>query len=80
MNDQILPGIGFSLREILLGVLPEQQNGRPEMKNTETHPKSKITSTNIDIHMAFAEMQREEAYIGALEHAKKKKQAFDWKV
>jgi hypothetical protein len=74
LNDRILPSIKYSPNELLLGLIVNtRRTDAPE----EIEPP---TTEEIDIHLAFVEQQHLDGYAATVDHALKRKAAFDAKV
>lgn len=75
MNDRVLPAIGFTPREILLGLPFETKPESPE-----TGPLRQPNEDDVLMHLAFADGMRAEAHAAALREAESRKKQFDKKV
>ncbi|EGN97677.1 hypothetical protein SERLA73DRAFT_75337 [Serpula lacrymans var. lacrymans S7.3] len=76
MNSRVLPSLGFSPRELLMGIVLTDAE-RPKA------PQDGTATANIElteIHMAFVDGFRAEVFLKTLEHAGKRKAIFDKKV
>lgn len=74
LNQRILPGLRFSLSELLFG-LPV--NTKPTAPDDAAQP---ITADMANVHMAYAEQQRLDGYERVAHQARQRKAAFDKRV
>ncbi|QRV78980.1 Retrovirus-related Pol polyprotein from transposon opus [Ceratobasidium sp. AG-Ba] len=71
LNDRVLPSLRYTPRELLTG------QPRAEHRIQLSHPSSEPTQHEVDVNMALTYALRQDAYALALEHANKRKRAFD---
>ncbi|QRV73346.1 Retrovirus-related Pol polyprotein from transposon [Ceratobasidium sp. AG-Ba] len=73
-NDRVLDSLGYSPRELLTGML--SADWKAEL-NQSVLARALV---DIDINMGLTYALRDDAHANALEHARKRKRAFDKKV
>ena len=74
LNRRLLPSLKFSPKELLLGLVVNTPKNSIEIS---TEP---VSSEDIETHMAYVAQQRVDAYSEAVQHAERRKDAFDRKV
>jgi hypothetical protein len=74
LNWHILPSLKFSPKELLLGLVVNTVNTPLEASASFLPPQ------DIDVHFAYAAQQRLDGYSEAVQHAVRRKAAFDKKV
>jgi len=74
LNERILPSFKFSPNELFFGRLISE--GAPE----RTVEPNEITVDEATLHIAYVEQQRFDGHAGAVDHAHRRKTAFDKKV
>ncbi|QRW03526.1 Retrovirus-related Pol polyprotein from transposon [Ceratobasidium sp. AG-Ba] len=74
LNDRILPSLRYTPRELLTG------QPRAEHRTQLSHPSSDTTPLEVDVNMALTYALRQDAYAHALEHASRRKRAFNKSV
>jgi hypothetical protein len=74
LNWRILPALKFSPKELLLGLVVNTVNTTLEASASLLPPQ------DIDVHFAYATQQRLDGYSQAVQHAIRRKAAFDKKV
>jgi hypothetical protein len=71
LNDRVLPSLKYSPNELLLGlIVNSRRTDAPEAVQTPTEEE-------VNIHLAFVEQQHLDGYAATLDHAIKRKAAFD---
>lgn len=75
LNERILPSLKFSPNELLLGLVVNT-SPTPESTAAATEP----TCEEVSVQMAYVSQQRLDGYSQIVEHAAKRKAAFDRKV
>ncbi|QRW08776.1 Retrovirus-related Pol polyprotein from transposon opus [Ceratobasidium sp. AG-Ba] len=74
LNDRLLDSLGYSPRELLTGMLSADRKAE---LNQSVLARA---LTDIDINMGLTYALRDDAHANALEHARKRKRAFDKKA
>jgi len=71
LNNRVLPSLKYSPNELLLGlIVNSRRTDAPEAVQTPTEEE-------VNIHLAFVEQQHLDGYAATLDHAIKRKAAFD---
>jgi hypothetical protein len=74
LNDRILPSLKYSPNELLPGLIVNS-------RQTDSPEEIKLpTAEEINIHLAFVEQQHLNGYAATVDHAIKRKAAFDAKL
>ncbi|KAG9078495.1 hypothetical protein FS749_009469 [Ceratobasidium sp. UAMH 11750] len=74
LNDRVLPSLGYSPRELLTGIL--QAERKAQRAKAVTAPAASDIDTNLGLTYAL----RQDAFAMALEHANRRKRAYDKKA
>ncbi|QRW03350.1 Retrovirus-related Pol polyprotein from transposon [Ceratobasidium sp. AG-Ba] len=74
LNDRVLPSLGYTPRELMTGQLSAER--RAEIGNA----LSNRAVTDADINLALTYSLQQDGFANALEHAKRRKKAFDKRV
>jgi transposase InsO family protein len=74
LSDRILPSLKYSPNELLLGLVVNS-------RHTDTPDEIELpTEEDINIHLSLVEQQRLDGYAAIVDHAAKRKLAFDTKL
>ena len=74
LNHRLLPSLKFSPKELLLGLVVNTPKTSLEISTDPT------SSEDIETHITYVAQQRVDAYSEAVQHAERRKDAFDQKV
>ncbi|QRV88070.1 Retrovirus-related Pol polyprotein from transposon opus [Ceratobasidium sp. AG-Ba] len=71
LNDRVLPSLGYTPRELMTGQLSAERRAEIGMA------ASNRAVTDADVNLALTYALQQDGFANALEHAKKRKKAFD---
>ncbi|QRW11147.1 Retrovirus-related Pol polyprotein from transposon opus [Ceratobasidium sp. AG-Ba] len=74
LNDRLLPSLGYTPRELMTGQLSAERRAEVGMAI------AKRAVTDADVNLALTYSLQQDGFANALEHAKKRKKAFDKRV
>ncbi|CUA71180.1 Retrovirus-related Pol polyprotein from transposon 412 [Rhizoctonia solani] len=76
LNDRVVPSLGYSPRELLTGMVSAERQAR--IGQSIRSPNAPIS--DIDVNLALTYALRDDAFANALDHANRRKRAFDKKA
>ncbi|CUA74373.1 Retrovirus-related Pol polyprotein from transposon 17,6 [Rhizoctonia solani] len=76
LNDRVLPSLGYSPRELLTGMVSAERQAR--IGQSIRSPNAPMTE--VDVNLALTYALRDDAFANALDHANRRKRAFDKKA
>ena len=74
LNSHLLPALKYTPKELLLGLVIDTK------RTPLTHSVTEVSQTDAAVHMAYVAQQHLDGYDEAVQHAIKRKTAFDRKV